>query len=206
LRSKEAWGFRSINLENLKKHWEAYNGFALISIVLGIVCLCIPWFRRAVYILTEFSHYEYKFFFSFITWDLKTALFALLYLLGLTFLIFYYTGIVLRNHGKYDTPMENHAQLFFKIGIILLTSFQVLIFLHFINPPNLPWFSFFYNILFYNNWKIFVGFILGSIMLGLVIVSFLYERLALRQDYQNHLPEHLPQSTNRILELEALIS
>ncbi len=102
--------------------------------------------------------------------------------------------------------MEHHAMLFFKISILLLVAFQVLIFLHFINPPDIPWFSFFYDVIHYYHWRIYVGFILGAVMVGLVLVSFLYERLTLRQHYQNHLQEHLHQSINRKIELEALVS
>jgi hypothetical protein len=200
-------GLIHIDLDNFKKWWEAYNGFAIISIILGVVCFFLPWFRRSVYILSEFSHHDYKYFLELFYWDLKTSLFGLLYLLGFIILILYYTGVILSNHGDFDTPMEKHSKLFFKLSVVILIAFEILLYFHFINPPysSSGWFNFFWTVVWEYDWRIYIGYILGAIMIGMVIFSFIYDRMMLRRHYREHLPDYKPMNQIESDELEDLI-
>lgn len=158
------------------------------------MCVFFPWFRRSVYILSEFSHFEYKYLIELFYWDLKTSIFGLLYFLGFTFLIFYYTGVILNNHGDFGTPMEKHSKFFFKLSVIILITFEVLLYFHFINPPHSSsgWFSFFSTVVWETKWKIYTGFILGAMTILVVIISFVYDRIMLKRHYREHLPDYQP--------------
>jgi hypothetical protein len=157
-----------------------------------------------VYLGPVFSHYEYKFLLGLFFWDSKTVLFGLLYCLGFMCLIFYSTGIILTNHGNFGTPFEKHSKLFFKLSVILLLTFEVLMYFHFINPPYFltGWFSFFWDSVWIYGWKIYIGYILGAIMIGMVAISFIYDQIMLRRHYQNYLPEHMPQKDQDFNEFE----
>jgi len=179
--------------------WERYNGIALLSIILGIICCAFPWFQK-------YNPYwinkplEELYLIEFFYYDIHTALFGLLFLFGFSFLIFYYVGIVLKNRGTYGTPFETHAKKFFKLSVILLVAFEVLAFIHFISPPDLNdiWFSWFRDWIFVENWRIDVGFFIGIFMISGVISSFIYDKFMLRRHYRRHLPEFDPNPTQSV--------
>ncbi len=187
-------------LEKFKNIWETYNGFALIAIIFGVLCLFFPWFQRSVYEWEEFSHYEYIYLYYLFFWDLKTTLFGLLFFLGFIMLIFYSSGIILSNHGNFGTPMEKHSKLFFKLSVIILIIYEILLYFHFINPPysSTGWFSFFWDAVRKSGWGIYTGFILEIIMTALVLISYLYDYMMLRHHYREHLPNHLPKKDEEL--------
>ena len=189
--------------DKFKRTWEAYNGFALVAIVLGILCFLFAWFQRSHYISGEFSHYEYKYLIELFYWDIKTTLFGLLYCLGLVFLIFYYLGVVLSNRGNFETPMEKYSRIFFLLSLILLITFEILMYFHFVRPPYAEsgWFQFFWNVVWKGGWHIHIGFILGIIMVGMVIISYLYDRFMLQRHYKKHLPDYFSRKTKESIEL-----
>jgi len=114
------------------------------------------------------------------------------------------TGIILTNHGDFGTPFEKHSKFFFKLSVIILITFEILMYFHFINPPYFAsgWFNFFWNVVWNSNWRIYIGFILGTIMIGMVVSSFIYDQIMLRRHYQNYLPEHMPKKDQDFKEIE----
>lgn len=193
-----------INFDNFKRNWEIYNGFALIAIVLGVLCLIFPWFRRTVYYSPELSNNVYKSLIDLLYSNLNTSFFGLMYFVGYIFLIFYSTGVILQNHGDFGTPMEKHSGLFFKLSVAILLTFEILMYFHFIDPPysSSGWFNFFWNFVHYSNWKIHTGFILGAIMICMVIISFIYDQIMLRRHYRNYLPENMPKKYKNLNEFD----
>ncbi len=186
---------------NIKESWEKYKGFSIIALILGTLCLFFGWFRQGLglfYLLNFFYH------------SLFIALLGIIYLLGYIFLIFYFVGNVLKNRGSFGTPMEKYSEEFFTSTIICFLAFQVLSFLYFIvfshsfvTPPPIilncppPW-------CYYTPppVEISLSFILSSILIGILLLDFLYERVTLKQHYENYLPEYIPQKYLKLKELE----
>jgi hypothetical protein len=92
--------------------------------------------------------------------------------------------------------MKKYSKLLFKLSIIVLIAYEILIYFHFINPPDLSygWFHFFWDFVYFNDWRPYTGFVLEIIMVAMVIVSYAYDRLMLRRYYREYLPEYMPKS------------
>ncbi|NVM28479.1 MAG: hypothetical protein HWN65_06525 [Candidatus Helarchaeota archaeon] len=177
--------------EKFKNLWEAYNGFALISIILGIICFFFAWFERIIF-ESHIKIYILDLFY----YDLRTTLFGLLYFWGIILLVFYYAGVILNNRGNYGTPMEKHSKTFFNFSVISLSTFIILFFIHGLlvqyDPVVIIFHYFYWWREFINSINIQAGFILGVIMFSFVIASYLYDKFMLQQHYKRHLPEYLP--------------
>jgi len=174
--------------------WETYNGFALLSLILGIICFFFPWFQKETIIFTT-TYYSYLYIFHLFFYDIHMALFGLLYLFGFICLIFYYTGIILKNRGRYGTPFETHANSFFTLSVLIFLAFEVLMVINIIIVPfdaDSGWFSWYFYWVCAEHWSIDTGFFLGIFMISGVISSFIYDRLMLRRHYQKYLPEYQP--------------
>lgn len=166
--------------EKFKLFWETYNGFALIALVFGILSLFFGWFKAG-------SNLLYIRDLLFI--NQTTSLLGLLFFLGFIFLIFYYLGSVLKNLDTVATPFEEQLRTFFSVSTLLFIFFMVLTFMYF-DPGTVCVVNGYISCICF--WDIDIGFILGVLMIGMLIVSYGYEGLMLRRHYQEHLPDYTP--------------
>jgi parallel beta-helix repeat protein len=176
------------DFDKIKRFWEEYNGFTLIAIFFGTLCLFSGWLRQGINYLYVIEYFSY---------DLNAALIGILYLIGFTFLTFYYIGTILSSHGNIGKLIAKYSKIFIFLSIIILIAFEILTYVYFILPPYPfeqtticyymgPCFS------FPPPFEISIGFILGTIMVGMVIIGSVYDRLMLQHYYQKYLPEYLP--------------
>ena len=184
--------------------WETYNGFALIAVVFGVLSFVFPWFTKISYleILSPLGdHYfiynppENLYLHGLFYSEFLPALFGCLYVIGFLLLIFYCTGLILKNRGKSNTPFETHSNSFLKLGIVILLVFTVLSFMQFATPADigLDWSAGFAFIWVYGEyWLVNSGFYLGVVMIGVALISFLFEKIMLKRHYRKYLPEFQP--------------
>ncbi len=193
--------------EKLWTLWETYNGFALIAVLFGVLSFMFPWFTKVSYwtrtncwgnTISINSSPENLYLHELFSSGLQPALFGLLYFLGFLLLLFYCTGMILRNRGKSVNPFDSHSNSFFKVGVIILIIFTAFSFLQFLTPVDvgLDWVSGFTGFAWYwvygEYWLVNYGFYISVVMISAAFSSYLFEKLMLQKYYRQYLPEFQP--------------
>ncbi|MHA1357891.1 MAG: hypothetical protein ACTSRC_07270 [Candidatus Helarchaeota archaeon] len=179
--------------KNFKEFWNIYNGFILISLILGIAGFFLIFFGGgpAYYV-------DIIIFFSL---NSIIALFGILYISGFCLLLIYIIDRIFRIHGNSEKSTKIHSNFYIYLTFVIFLSFDILTYIYFIALP-FPFPQ--AEVCIYGGPHYYLpppfyigpGFIFSLVMTSMItigmIYDIIYDKMTLRQLYETYLPMNAP--------------